>query len=77
MINDVAKFFEKFAKGLGLMIRIPRPGKRMLNISVGINASVGIALIVSGIAFSKKILGLLGGIGLISAFLLAIEKESA
>lgn len=76
MINSLAIFFEEFAKKLGLEIKLPRPGKHLLNFSFGLNLSIGLALIASGIAFSKKMLAFLGSVGILSALFLAREKDN-
>ncbi len=62
MIYDLAEIFEDIAKNIGVSIRIPRPDKRMLNISRGINFMAGIILGISGLVFSKKYLFWSGGL---------------
>lgn len=74
MMNTAATFFEGFAKNLGLSIKIPRPGKTARKISVITNSTVGIGLVVTGVAVSSKAIIALGTLGLAGAVVLAIDK---
>lgn len=74
MINKTMNFFEKTAQCMGLFLKMPRPGKSMVNISILTNGFTGIALLAFGAALNKIYLLLLGAVAIAGAVILALAE---
>lgn len=74
MINKIAYCFENIAKQLGISIKIPRPGRTGINISMLINGIAGIVLIISGVVLRKISLMLIGALGIAGVVLLVLDR---
>ena len=74
MMDKTTSFFERFAKNIGLTIKIPRPNKTLRKASIITNGIVGTGLVVAGIAVPRKSLIALGSLVLACAAMLALDE---
>ncbi|MCI9455601.1 MAG: hypothetical protein HFE44_01310 [Oscillospiraceae bacterium] len=74
MIKEVNRACEKMNEALGVSVKLPNPGKRSLNAAGICNFVVGTGLTAAGIVFSSKWCTVLGGIGILSSFILHREN---
>lgn len=75
MINKAADFFEDFAKGMGLSVKIPRFGRNSKIVSIITNGLAGSLLITIGLVYRKVWLVLPGMIGIAGVIILVADSR--
>lgn len=70
MIDEITNYFEKLSKNFGIIIKLPRPSKKVQRFSSYTNALIGISFITLGILAQKGWIISLGILGIIGAWIL-------
>lgn len=74
MLNQIAAFFEKISKVLGVSLKIPCPSRAVRKVCSVTNGLFGVALIGTGTMLKKPLIIVLGALGIAGAALLALDK---
>jgi len=73
MIDKAINAVEELSEGLGLSMKLVRPGRSFMRKSAVINGVFGVTLLFTGIAVSNKILVCLGTLGLAGSVINAVS----
>lgn len=70
MIDEITNYFEKLSENFGIIIKLPRPSKKVQRFCSYTNALIGISFILLGILAQKGWIISLGILGIIGAWIL-------